>query len=102
MSLTDTLNTMVTTVTGKALNRYRLDIPSCTADIDVEDFSGSEAMSELYCYTINFTSPDKNIDARQMLSKPATLTMGAGNLLPDGSQGGSRGGDPFRAYRWLR
>lgn len=81
MSLTDTLNTMVTTVTGKALNRYRLDIPSCTADIDVEDFSGSEAMSELYCYTINFTSADKNIDARQMLSKPATLTMGAGNLL---------------------
>lgn len=81
MSLTDTLNTMVATVTGKALNRYRLDIPSCTADIDVEDFSGSEAMSELYSYTINFTSADKNIDARQMLSKPATLTMGAGNLL---------------------
>lgn len=64
MSLTDTLNTMVATVTGKALNRYRLDIPSCTADIDVEDFSGSEAMSELYSYTINFTSTDKNIDAR--------------------------------------
>ncbi|UAN41028.1 type VI secretion system tip protein VgrG [Enterobacter sp. JBIWA008] len=81
MSLTDTLNTMVASVTGKALNRYRLDIPSCTADIDVEDFSGSEAMSELYCYTINFTSADNNIDARQMLSKPATLTMGAGNLL---------------------
>lgn len=38
-------------------------------------------MSELYSYTINFTSADKNIDARQMLSKPATLTMGAGNLL---------------------
>ncbi|CAI1051729.1 type VI secretion system Vgr family protein [Serratia entomophila] len=81
MSLTDTLNTMVAAVTGKALNRYRLDIPSCTADIDVEDFSGSEAMSELYSYTINFTSADKNIDACQMLSKPATLTMGAGNLL---------------------
>lgn len=81
MSLTDTLNTMVATVTGKALNRYRLDIPSCTAVIDVEDFSGSEAMSELYCYTINFTSADKNIDSRQMLSKPATLTMGAGHLL---------------------
>jgi type VI secretion system secreted protein VgrG len=81
MSLTDTLNTLAATVAGKALNRYRLDIPSCTAAIDVEDFSGSEAMSELYSYTINFTSTDKNIDARQMLSKPATLTMGAGNLL---------------------
>jgi type VI secretion system secreted protein VgrG len=81
MSLMDTLNTLAATAAGKALNRYRLDIPSCTADIDVEDFSGSEAMSELYSYTINFTSTDKNIDARQMLSKPATLTMGAGNLL---------------------
>ena len=81
MSLTDTLNTLAATVAGKALNRYRLDIPSCTAAIDVEDFSGSEAMSELYSYTINFTSTDKNIDARQILSKPATLTMGAGNLL---------------------
>ena len=81
MSLTDTLNTLATKITGKALNRYRLDIPSCTADIDVEDFRGSEAMSALYSYTINFTSADKNIDARQILNKPATLTMGAGNLL---------------------
>lgn len=81
MSLTDTLNTMKTTVTEKSLNRYRLDIPSCMANIDVEDFSGSEALSALYSYTINFTSADKNIDARQMLSKPATMTMGAGNLL---------------------
>jgi len=63
------------------LSRYQLDIPSCAANIDVEGFSGSEAMSSLYKYTINFTSADKNIDARQMLSKPATLTMGAGNLL---------------------
>lgn len=81
MSLTDTLNTLAAKAAAPALNRYCLDIPSCTADIDVEDFSGSEAMSELYCYTINFTSTDQNIDARQMLGKPATLTMGAGNLL---------------------
>ncbi|QMR42787.1 type VI secretion system Vgr family protein [Klebsiella aerogenes] len=81
MSLTDTLNTLATKVAGKALNRYRLDIPSCTANIDVENFTGSEAMSALYSYTIDFTSTDQNIDARQMLSKPATLTMGAGNLL---------------------
>lgn len=81
MSLTDTLNTAATRLAGKTLNRYRLDIPSCTADIDVEDFSGSEAMSALYRYTINFTSADKNIDARQLLSKSATLTMGAGKLF---------------------
>lgn len=77
MSLTDTLSSLIQT----PLNRYQLDIPSCVANIDVEGFSGSEAMSALYRYTINFTSTDKNIDARQMLSKPATLTMGAGNLL---------------------
>ncbi|MGR7122283.1 type VI secretion system Vgr family protein [Klebsiella aerogenes] len=81
MSQTDILNTLATKVAGKALNRYRLDIPSCTANIDVENFTGSEAMSALYSYTIDFTSTDQNIDARQMLSKPATLTMGAGNLL---------------------
>lgn len=77
MSLTDTLSSLIQT----PLNRYQLDIPSCAANIDVEGFSGSEVMSALYRYTINFTSADKNIDARQMLSKPATLTMGAGNLL---------------------
>ncbi|MGC6159963.1 contractile injection system protein, VgrG/Pvc8 family, partial [Enterobacter ludwigii] len=77
MSLIDTLSSLIYT----PLNRYQLDIPSCAANIDVEGFSGSEAMSSLYKYTINFTSADKNIDARQMLSKPATLTMGAGNLL---------------------
>ena len=77
MSLTDTLSSLIQT----PLNRYRLEIPSCTADIDVEGFSGSEAMSTLYRYTINFTSADKSIDARQMLSKPATLTMDAGDLL---------------------
>ncbi|WP_249215984.1 type VI secretion system tip protein VgrG [Citrobacter sp. JGM124] len=81
MSLTDTLNQVVNTVTGKTLNRYRLDIPSCTADIDVEDFSGSEVMSALYRYTITFTSSDKNIDARQLLGQPAILTMGGGSLL---------------------
>lgn len=77
MSLTDTLSSLIQT----PLNRYQLDIPSCAVNIDVEGFSGSEAMSALYRYTINFTSADKNIDARQMLSKPATLTMGAGNLF---------------------
>ncbi len=81
MSLTDTLNTAATRFAGKTLNRYRLDIPSCPANIDVENFSGSEAMSALYSYTINFTSADKNIDARQLLSKSATLTMGAGKLF---------------------
>lgn len=75
------LTGMRNTFTRNTLNRYRLAVPSCSADIDVEDFRGEEAMSALYRYTIRFTSTNKNIDARQLLTKPATLTMGAGNLL---------------------
>lgn len=77
MSMTDTLPHAASAVTG-TLNRYRLAIPSCTALIDVEDFSGTEAISELYRYTIKFTSADKDIDVRQMLGRPATLTMVTG------------------------
>lgn len=67
-------------ITGTTLNRYQLDIPSCTALLDVEEFSGAEKLSELYYYTITFTSAEKNIDAAQLLSKPAMLTMGGGAL----------------------
>jgi type VI secretion system secreted protein VgrG len=81
MSLTDTLTNTLSALTEGGLNRYRLDIPSCTSSIDVEDFSGAEAMSELYHYTIIFTSSDPNISAAQLLSKPATLTMGTGPLM---------------------
>lgn len=80
MSSTDILNSNVL-MTNTTLNRYRLEIPSCSSPLDVESFRGNEAFSKLYYYSIYFTSADKNIDARQMLSKPATLTMGAGNLL---------------------
>ncbi|MFK3662724.1 type VI secretion system Vgr family protein [Scandinavium sp. NPDC088450] len=81
MSLTDTLKNTLSAVTEGGLNRYRLDIPSCTASLDVEEFSGKEFMSELYHYTVLFTSGDRNIDATQLLSKPATLTMGTGPLM---------------------
>ncbi|EOC1313935.1 type VI secretion system Vgr family protein [Cronobacter turicensis] len=80
MSQTDTLKNTLYALTGSGLNRYRLDIPSCPSLLDVEDFSGVEAMSQLYHYDIRFTSSDLNIDATQLLSKPATLTMGAGPL----------------------
>ncbi len=29
-------------ITGTTLNRYQLDIPSCTASLDVEEFSGQK------------------------------------------------------------
>lgn len=81
MSLQDTLNIPLSALTEGGLNRYRLNIPSCSALLDVEEFSGKEFMSELYYYTVLFTSSDLNIDATQLLSKPATLTMGAGPLM---------------------
>ncbi|MDN0129626.1 type VI secretion system Vgr family protein, partial [Yersinia massiliensis] len=80
MSLIDTLQNTLSAITKTTLNRYRLDIPSCSSPLDVEDFVGTEAMSELYCYTVHFTSTDKDIDASQLLRKPASLTMGAGLL----------------------
>jgi type VI secretion system secreted protein VgrG len=76
MSLMDTLSN----ITSTTLNRYQLDIPSYTSPLDVETFSGAEKLSELYYYNITFTSTDKNIDATQLLSKPATLKMGGGVL----------------------
>jgi len=81
MSLTDTLNNTLSALTEGGLNRYRLDIPSCTTSLDVEEFSGQEFMSELYHYTILFTSSDQNISAAQLLTRPATLTMGTGPLM---------------------
>ncbi|MCZ7837060.1 type VI secretion system Vgr family protein [Atlantibacter hermannii] len=81
MSLNDTLNNPLSALTEGGLNRYRLDIPSCTASLDVEEFSGNEFMSELYHYDVIFTSINKNISSAQLLSKPATLTMGTGPLM---------------------
>ncbi|MDY0995541.1 type VI secretion system tip protein VgrG [Pantoea agglomerans] len=81
MSLTDTLKNTLSALTESGLNRYRLDIPSCTASLDVESFSGKEFMSELYYYQVIFTSSDQNISSAQLLTKPATLTMGTGSLM---------------------
>jgi len=80
VSLNRFLSDKIENITSTTLNRYKLDIPSCTSPLDVEEFSGKEKLSELYYYNIIFTSTDKNIDATQLLSKPATLTMGGGIL----------------------
>lgn len=71
---------LLSELTGTTLNRYQLDIPSCSSLLDVEDFSGFEGLSQIYHYSILFTSSDNDIDAAQLLSKPATLTMGTGLL----------------------
>ena len=81
MSLTDTLKNPLSALTESGLNRYHLDIPSCTAALDVETFTGKEFMSELYYSQVIFTSSDQNISSAQLLTKPATLTMGTGPLM---------------------
>ncbi|WP_338557316.1 type VI secretion system tip protein VgrG [Erwinia sp. E_sp_B04_7] len=86
MSLTDTLKNTLSALTESGLNRYRLNIPSCTASLDVETFSGKEFMSELYYYQVIFTSSDQNISSAQLLTRPATLTMGTGPLMGQNGQ----------------
>ena len=76
MSLTDTLSNIIST----PLNRYHLNIPSCSSPLDVEHFSGREGMSQTYYYIINFTSTDNYLDASLLLRKSATFTMGTGVL----------------------
>ncbi|MFO6296724.1 type VI secretion system Vgr family protein [Rahnella selenatireducens] len=79
MSMTETLYNAASAITG-SLNRYRLDIPSCSSLLDVEDFNGNERLSNTYQYDILFTSADKDLDATQFLLKSASLTMGTGSL----------------------
>lgn len=83
MTLKDSLQNAL--ATPGTLNRYRLDIPSCTWPLDVEEFSGMEGMSRIYAYDIIFTSTNRQLDASEFLRKPATLTIGAGLLevLPE-------------------
>ncbi|CNL96682.1 type VI secretion system Vgr family protein [Yersinia frederiksenii] len=68
-------------LTGSTLNRYSLNIPSCSYSLDVEDFNGLEQISILYHYTIKFTSLNPDLTAEILLNKPATLSMGMGDLL---------------------
>lgn len=78
MNLADSLKNMLPTL--DTLNRYQLDVPSCLSPLDVEEFCGSENLSQMYCYDVIFTSLDKNLDADRFLCKPASLSMGVGRL----------------------
>lgn len=79
MSMIETLYNAASAVAG-SLNRYRLDIPSCSSALDVEEFSGNEGLSATYRYIVIFTSANKDLDATQFLLKSASLTMGTGSL----------------------
>ncbi|WP_145558730.1 type VI secretion system Vgr family protein [Yersinia mollaretii] len=72
---------LLSELTGATLNRYSLNIPSCSYPLDVEEFNGLEQISVLYHYTIKFTSLHPDLTAELFLNKPATLNMGMGDLL---------------------
>lgn len=76
----DILQHAVAALSATTLNRYRLDIPSCTSPLDVESLRGDEGIGRTYRYSITFTSTDHDIGAAQLLRKPVTLTMGTGAL----------------------
>ena len=63
MSLIETLSN----ISKSTLNRYRLDILTCSSVFDVEEFIGNERLSTTYRYTVIFTSAVKDLDVTQFL-----------------------------------
>ncbi|WP_131817612.1 type VI secretion system Vgr family protein, partial [Photorhabdus australis] len=57
--------------------RYRLEVRRCEAELDVFSFTGEERLFTPYCYTIDFTSPTRDIDPAVMLKKSATFILQA-------------------------
>ncbi|WP_297207344.1 type VI secretion system Vgr family protein [uncultured Pluralibacter sp.] len=80
MSLTDSLQDIISDASGSMMNRYHLELPSCASSLDVESFNGVEGISQIYHYDITFTSADKDIKAEDVLLKPVTLRMMGGML----------------------
>ncbi len=56
-------------------SRYTLTVWKNTAPLDVVAFSGQEALSRPFRYTIEFTSPVKDIEPAQMLMRDASFTL---------------------------
>ncbi|EMS1063071.1 type VI secretion system tip protein VgrG [Providencia stuartii] len=65
--------------TTKALmqdqNRYRLEVQGCKEYLDVEHFTGREAISDTYRYQITFTSSAQDLSPQQLLRRSASLTF---------------------------
>ncbi|XOL76035.1 hypothetical protein ACK8QA_10080, partial [Klebsiella pneumoniae] len=51
-----------------------LSVKGCEAGLDVLAFEGDEALSQPFCYRIEFTSADHAISKEMMLMKAASLT----------------------------
>lgn len=56
-------------------NRYHLNVQSCDVLLDVEYFTGREAISDTYHYQITFTSQAQDLQPQQLLRRSATLSF---------------------------
>lgn len=72
MSLIETANALL-----PGQNRYQLDVQGYQGLLDVEHFTGDEAVSDTYRYEITFTCTDKDLQPQQLLRRNATLTFTA-------------------------
>jgi len=61
--------------------RYTLEITGSPVTPDVLRFSGREALSEPFQWTIDFTTPQGNIRPEEVLLKHATLRMRSGKAV---------------------
>ncbi|UCT06374.1 type VI secretion system Vgr family protein [Enterobacter mori] len=61
--------------------RYLLEINDSPVKADVLKFTGHEALSEPFRWTIDFTTPQANITPEQVLMKHATLRMRSGKAV---------------------
>ncbi|MDD9341325.1 MAG: type VI secretion system tip protein VgrG [Providencia heimbachae] len=70
MSLMDTAKNLL-----QDQNRYRLEVQGCDALLDVDHFSGREAISDTYRYQVTFTCAAQDLSPQQLLRRSATLTF---------------------------
>ncbi|WP_370974038.1 type VI secretion system Vgr family protein [Enterobacter wuhouensis] len=61
--------------------RYTLEINDSPVTPDVLRFQGREALSEPFCWTIDFTTPQNPVAPEQVLMKHATLRMRSGKAV---------------------
>ncbi|WP_265327755.1 contractile injection system protein, VgrG/Pvc8 family, partial [Enterobacter cloacae] len=61
--------------------RYTLEINDSPVTPDVLKFTGHEALSESFRWTIDFTTPQNNLAPEQVLMKYATLRMRSGKAV---------------------
>ncbi|EJD6584604.1 type VI secretion system tip protein VgrG [Providencia rettgeri] len=72
MSLMDTTKALL-----QGQNRYRLEVQGCSDLLDVEHFTGREAVSDTYRYQITFTCSAQDLLPQQLLRRNASLTFSA-------------------------